>query len=70
MLPIIPFLQDVAGVNSPIAPFAMSTSKNIYYILCRIYNFDGELVQLLTLDYSSTQGRVLEEKRFWSCQNY
>ncbi len=70
MLPIIPFLQDVAGVNCPIAPFAMSTSKNIYYILCRIYNSDGELVQLFTLDYSSTQGRVLEEKRFCSCQNY
>ncbi len=62
MLPILPFLQDVAGENYSIAPFAMTSSKNVYFILCGVYDSDGELVQVIMSDYSHTQGKELEFK--------
>ena len=62
MLPILPFLQDVAGENYSIAPFAMTSPKNVYFILCGVYDFDGELVQVIMSDYSHTQGKELEFK--------
>lgn len=60
MLPILPFLQDVAGENYSIAPFAMTSPKNVYFILCGVYDSDGELVQVIMSDYSHTQGKELE----------
>lgn len=62
MLPILPFLQDVAGENYSIAPFAMTSPKNVYFILCGVYDSDGELVQVIMSDYSQTQGKQLEFK--------
>lgn len=62
MLPILPFLQDVAGENYSIAPFAMTSPKNVYFILCGVYDSDGELVQVIMSDYSHTQGKELEFK--------
>jgi hypothetical protein len=62
MLPILPFLQDVAGENCTIAPFAMTSPKNVYFILCGVYDSDGELVQVIMSDYSHTQGKELEFK--------
>jgi hypothetical protein len=62
MLPILPFLQDVAGENYSIAPFAMTSPKNVYFILCGVYDSDGELVQIIMSDYSHTQGKELEFK--------
>lgn len=62
MLPILPFLQDVAGENYSIAPFAMTSPKNVYFILCSVYDSDGELVQVIMSDYSHTQGKELEFK--------
>lgn len=62
MLPILPFLQDVAGANYSIAPFAMTSPKNVYFILCGVYDSDGELVQVIMSDYSHTQGKELEFK--------
>ena len=62
MLPILPFLQDVAGENYSIAPFAMTSPKNVYFILCSVYDSDGELVQVIMSDYSQTQGKQLKFK--------
>lgn len=62
MLPILPFLQDVAGENYSVAPFAMTSPKNVYFILCGVYDSDGELVQVIMSDYSHTQGKELEFK--------
>lgn len=62
MLPILPFLQDVAGENYSIAPFAMTSPKNVFFILCGVYDSDGELVQVIMSDYSHTQGKELEFK--------
>ena len=62
MLPILPFLQDIAGQNCSIAPFAISAPKNIFFILCSVYNSDGELVQVVMSDYSQSQGKVLDFK--------
>lgn len=62
MLPILPFLQDVAGENYSIAPFAMTSPKNVYFILCGVYDSDGELVQVIMSDYSHTQGKELDFK--------
>ena len=62
MLPILPFLQDVAGQNCSIAPFAKTSPKNIFFILCSVYNSIGELVQVIMSDYSQSQGKVLDFK--------
>lgn len=62
MLPILPFLQDVAGRNYSIAPFGMTSPKNVYFILCSVYDSNGELVQVIMSDYSQTQGKELEFK--------
>ena len=63
MLPILPFLQDVAGENCTIAPFAKTSPKNIFFILCSVYNSEGELVQIIMSDYSQTQGNLLGFKQ-------
>lgn len=62
MLPILPFLQDVAGENCTIAPFAKTSPKNIFLILCSVYNSEGELVQVVMSDYSQSQGKTLDFK--------
>ena len=59
MLPILPYLQDIAGQNCSIAPFAQTSPKNIFFILCSVYNPEGELVQIIMSDYSQTQGKLL-----------
>jgi hypothetical protein len=55
-------LQDVAGRNYSIAPFAMTSPKNVYFILCSVYDSNGELVQVIMSDYSQNQGKELEFK--------
>lgn len=67
MFPILPFLQDVAGENYSIAPFAMTFPKNVYFILCNVYDSNGELVRVIMSDYSQTQGKQLEFKYSVGC---
>ena len=56
------YIQDIAGENSPVAPFAKSSPMDRYAILYYDYDRHGKLKRLLFEDYTIYHGHKLDRR--------